>query len=205
MVHRCGYTFCQPCTDLARGRPGSAGADSCLSSPVLYLTADTMQWVTARKELQQYLRAERAECSRRRLLIGFAGVVLHWRGAGFTAHACRRADAWLTAIDCSIAQAWASYNFAGRFLRNAVRADRNRYLESLVHDVRLSDLARPRQLYQRVRKAFPKAAAARRSSFTTLPSCRAHRWLPCRLWGTAGTAVERAFCRPGVRPCRYGR
>ena len=101
-------------------RPGSGQAGQCRSRqlPVLaslYLTADTMQWVTARKELQQYF--ERKERSAAGADSSLALPVLCYTGGVpvFTAHACRRADAWLTAIDCSIAQAWASYNFAGRF------------------------------------------------------------------------------------------
>ena len=93
---------------------------------------------------------------------------------GFTTAACRRADAWLAAIDYSIAQAWASFTFAGRFLRRAVKVDRNRYLESLVQDVRVSDLARPKTaLPTNVSvKAFPKAQAARRSSYIALPAVK---------------------------------
>ena len=91
-------------------------------------------------------------------------------GGHFTLRACVRADGWLTALDQSIAQAWASYTFSGRFLRCAVRQDRNRYLDSLVQDVRASDLARPKQLFQRVRKAFPKAASSSRSAFVPLPA-----------------------------------
>ena len=135
-----------------------------------YISMDTMRWISARKALQRYLRAERQEFRRRRLLIGFAGFVLYTRGDSFTSAARARADSWLAALDQSIAQAWASYNFAGRFLRDAVRQDRNRYLDSLVQDVRVSDLARPKQLFQRVRKAFPKAASSRRSAFVALPA-----------------------------------
>ena len=121
------------------------------------------------------------------------------------AAACRRADVWLADLDHRIAQAWASFAFAGRFLRHAVRGDRNRYLDSLVQDVRLSDLARPKQLYQRVRKAFPKAASARRTAFVALPAVelasgqlavsgaqRAQRWREHFAEQEAGLAVTAA-------------
>ena len=176
-----------------------------------YLSLDTLRWVAARKSLQHYLRAERQEYRRRRLLIGFAGFLLHTRGGHFTLQACVRADAWLMALDRSIAQAWASYNFSGRFLRCAVRQDRNRYLDSLVQDVRAADLARPKQLFQRVRKAFPKAASSRRSAFVALPAVeletgdlaatgeqRAQRWREHFAAQESGVAVTAAEYLNGV-------
>ena len=170
-----------------------------------YLSEDTLQWVRARKQLQCSLRAGRKETDRRRLLIGFAGFLLHWQGGCFTDNACRVADQWLVSVDHDMAQIWASFLYAGRFLRNAIRVDRNRYLEALTQDVRVSDLAHPKQLYQRVRKAFPKAASARRSKFVALPAVemmdgnlavtgeqRQHRWREHFAAQESGTATDAA-------------
>ncbi|CAE7894019.1 Cacna1h, partial [Symbiodinium necroappetens] len=82
----------------------------------------------------------------------------------------QRAAEWLKDVEISIARAWASLNYACRLLRGAVKVDRNKYLDRLVQEVTVADLSHPRQLFQRVRKAFPKAAAARRSTFTALPA-----------------------------------
>ena len=54
--------------------------------------------------------------------------------------------------------------------RSAVKADRNRFLDQLSKDVTLADVSRPKQLFQRVRRAFPKAASAKRSGFVALPA-----------------------------------
>ena len=135
-----------------------------------FLTAETMDLVHARKELRKYLRQEEAELCRRYQMIGFAAFVLHRQQTAFSLYARGRVEMWLHSMDVSIAQAWASLNFACRLLRQAVKTDRNNYLAQVVEDVTLADISRPKQLFQKVRRAFPKAAAARRSRFTALPA-----------------------------------
>ncbi|CAE7561232.1 CFDP2 [Symbiodinium sp. CCMP2456] len=153
-----------------------------------FLTGDTMKLVDARKALRAYLKQEEAELARRYQLIGFAGFVLHMQGRTFSERARARAGLWLRDVEVSIARAWASLGLACRLLRHAVRTDRNQYLEKLAHEVTLADLSRPKQLYQRARKAFPKAASARRSRFTALPAVETNDGL------LATTAEDRAEC-----------
>ena len=73
-------------------------------------------------------------------------------------------------LHVSIARAWSLHNQACGVLRQAVRRDRNSYLDSLVKNVSLADLRRPKQFFQQVRKAFPKAASAKKTRFVALPA-----------------------------------
>ena len=150
---------------------GRAVIDSPETRPrQAFLTAATMQLVWARKGLRSYIRQEEAELGRRMLLISFAGWQLYVTGQVATAHARARAAEWLRDMHVSIARAWSYLGQACTSLRAAVKQDRNRYLERLSRDVTLADVSRPKQLFQRVRKAFPKAAAARRTNFVALPA-----------------------------------
>ena len=84
-------------------------------------------------------------------------------------------------------------------------------MDSLVQDVRASDLACPKQLFQRVRKAFPKAASSRRSAFVALPAVeletgdlaatgeqRTRRWREHFAAQESGVAVTAAEYMNGV-------
>ena len=135
-----------------------------------FLTAGTMQLVALRKALRRYLRDEEAELRRRYLTLTFAAFLLHCQHRTATVHARRHADLGLQVMHISIAKAWSYLGQTCTHLRAAVRTDRNKYLEQLVKDVSLADLRNPKQLFHRVRKAFPKAAAARRTRFIALPA-----------------------------------
>ena len=135
-----------------------------------FLTADTMHLVDIRKALRTYLRQEERALNQLRLMFGFAGFVLHSQQRSAAASARARARHSLHALNVSIARAWSMLNHTCRLLREAVKRDRNRYLQQLVQEVGLADLSCPKQLYRKVRRAIPKAAAARRSGFVALPA-----------------------------------
>ncbi|CAE7291037.1 zntD [Symbiodinium sp. CCMP2592] len=65
---------------------------------------------------------------------------------------------------------WHRLNQLCAEVRQAVKSDRCRYLQQLVDEVEQADLRDPRHLYRCVRRAFPKAASAKRSRFTPLPA-----------------------------------
>ncbi|OLQ09884.1 hypothetical protein AK812_SmicGene6444 [Symbiodinium microadriaticum] len=135
-----------------------------------FLTQATMDLVWARKGLRRYLKCEEAELSRRRLMVCFAAFLLHAQGAEFSDIASARAVSWLRDLHISIARAWSLHGQACHALRQAVRQDRNSYLDSLVKNVSLADIRQPKQFFQQVRKAFPKAASAKRTRFMALPA-----------------------------------
>ncbi|CAE7236988.1 CFDP2 [Symbiodinium sp. KB8] len=150
---------------------GQAIADGCHVRPrQAFLTEATMQLVWARKGLRLYIRQEETELRRRLQLVGFACWRLFVNGHVASEAARAKATDWLRDIYISIARAWSYLGQACTSLRAAVKRDRNHYLERLSKDVTLADISRPKQLFQRVRKAFPKAASARRSNFTALPA-----------------------------------
>ena len=124
--------------------------------------------VRQRAQLRHYLRSEHAELRRRRLLIGFAAFVAS--GRPLTNHAVQTAQAWIRQLDISIASAVALLNTLVPDLRRALRLDRAAYLHGLVQEASLQDLRDPRRLFAAVRKAFPQARSARRSSFIPLPA-----------------------------------
>ena len=135
-----------------------------------FLTEQTMDLVGLRKQLRHYLRQENQELRRRRLVLGFVGFALHQRGQMLSRETLSRVDAWFRDVNISISRAWAVLSRTCQHLRASVKADRNAYLDTLVKEVRLADIQHPKQLYQKVRKAFPKAASARRSKFVALPA-----------------------------------
>ncbi|OLQ05613.1 hypothetical protein AK812_SmicGene11185 [Symbiodinium microadriaticum] len=73
-------------------------------------------------------------------------------------------------MDISEAEALSHLHLYGFYLRKQVAADRRRYLQNLADNVKLQDLRNPHAFYQAVRKAFPAARSARRSSFRPLPA-----------------------------------
>ncbi|CAE7293014.1 CFDP2 [Symbiodinium sp. CCMP2592] len=135
-----------------------------------FLSAHALGLIRQRKDTRIALRAAEKELHRRLLIIGFAA---------FT-HS--RAQTWLTALDVlatwrwvrqacrDLAVTWSQLNQLCTSVRQAVKADRCRYLQRLADDVQHADLRDPRHLYQCVRRAFPKAASAKRSRFTPLPA-----------------------------------
>ena len=135
-----------------------------------FLTEQTMDLVELRKQLRHYLRRENQELCRRRLVLGFVGFALHRRGQVLSHEALMRVAAWFRDVHISISRAWAGLNRTCQHLRASVKADRNAYLDTLVKDVGLADIQHPKQLYQKVRKAFPKAASTRRGKFVALPA-----------------------------------
>ena len=137
-----------------------------------YLTQGTLELVHTRRAYRAYLGAEELELQKRLMMVGFAAFHLLWRGRVFTDSMQRQVASWLTDIDHSLAHALERYGELTVAIRAAVKRDRVRYLESLTADISLQDLRRPRALYAAVRKAFPKAASARKSLFQPLPAVR---------------------------------
>ena len=135
-----------------------------------FLTEATLQLVEVRKGIRLYLKQEEAELRCRYTRIGFGAFFLNVQGRSVDARAGRQVERWLRDIHISIARAWSFLGHTCRALRDAVRTDRNRYLDQLARDVGLADVSCPQQLYRRVRKAFPKAATSRRTKFTSLPA-----------------------------------
>ncbi|OLQ10148.1 LINE-1 retrotransposable element ORF2 protein [Symbiodinium microadriaticum] len=135
-----------------------------------YLSADTMVIVDRRAALRLYLRQESVERERRLKMIAYAAFILHTRGEASTEAAQRRAAQWLKDIDYSIAQAVERMNELTVAIKAAVRRDRLTYLQGLVQEVTLQDLRQPKALFAAVRRAFPAAAAARKSKFQPLPA-----------------------------------
>ncbi|OLP95114.1 hypothetical protein AK812_SmicGene22806 [Symbiodinium microadriaticum] len=142
--------------------------------PSLYVSGKkldaTLQLVEVRKGIRLYLKQEEAELRCRYTRIGFGAFFLNVQGRSVDARAGRQVERWLRDIHISIARAWSFLGHTCRALRDAVRTDRNRYLDQLARDVGLADVSCPQQLYRRVRKAFPKAATSRRTKFTSLPA-----------------------------------
>ncbi|OLQ12746.1 hypothetical protein AK812_SmicGene3341 [Symbiodinium microadriaticum] len=79
------------------------------------------------------------------------------------------AAGWLAAIDYSEAVAWGLYRWYGLRLRELVAAGKRAYLQRLVDDAASCTLRNPAELYASIRRAFPTAKSARRSSLVPLP------------------------------------
>ena len=137
-----------------------------------YLQPDTLGLVRRRMDVRRYLIAEQKELDRRLRMLGFAAFVLHTRRLSFTAGARTAASTWLYDMDYSIARALDMLRWLTRSIRVTVRRDRVAYLQGLVDRVSHADLRNPLHLYATVRRAFPKARSARRSSFQPLPAVR---------------------------------
>ena len=133
---------------------------ACSSARQFFLTEHTLDLVDARKQLRRYLQKENQELSRRWLTVGFVGFVLSSRGHALDEGTLAQVGRWFRDMDVSISRAWAALRHTRGLLRAAVKADRNAYLDSLVKEVGLADIQHPKQLYQKVRKAFPKAASS---------------------------------------------
>ena len=152
---KAGQASCQPTTHVPK-QP--------------YLTDHTLGLVKQRTAVRQYLKQEEGENGRRLKMICFAAFVLHLRHAGFTSSALASASSWLEQIDRSVARALDLLRSLTTAVRAAVRRDRVQYLQGLVDNISLQDRKNPKALYQAVRKAFPTAKAARRSTFQPLPA-----------------------------------
>ena len=135
-----------------------------------YLTAGTLESVEHCRELRRYLRQETRERERRLQMIAFASFVLLSRGDGFSDRSRSAADRWLWELDHSEARGAALLRAFVTRVRNAVKADRRAYLQGLVSDVGQCQIRDPQTLYRALRKAFPIARSARRSSLTPLPA-----------------------------------
>ena len=135
-----------------------------------YVGAHAQRLVHLRQSLRKYLRTEAAERRRRHLICAFAALWLHARGRAFNDNQRCIMDRWFREMDISEAEALSHFHLYGFYLRKQVADDRRRYLQSLADNVKLQDLRNPQALYQAVRKAFPTARSARRSSFRPLPA-----------------------------------
>ena len=135
-----------------------------------YVTEQALHLIGLRKALQRYLRHERSERQRRLcLIIVLAAFCQYTRGACFTPTAREIAAGWLAAIDYSEAVAWGLYRWYGLRLRELVAAGKRAYLQRLVDDAASCTLRNPAELYASIRRAFPTAKSARRSSLVPLP------------------------------------
>ena len=134
-----------------------------------YIAEDALTVISYRKALQSYLKAERKERDRRWILIAFAAFRLCVQSGVFDDHARSVADSWMSSIDYSEALALALFRWYGLRLRELVAAGKRAFLRELVNDASQCSLQRSGDLYARVRKAFPAARNARRSSYTPLP------------------------------------
>ena len=134
-----------------------------------YLTATSMGLVETKRAYKAYLRAEERELCCRRLKIAFGAFLLHARGLAFSQRALSAASGWLRDVEVSVARALSCLAMTAARLKASVRADRTAYVQQLADDIRLSDLHDPKRLYAAVRRAFPAARSARRSSFRPLP------------------------------------
>ncbi|CAE7849805.1 unnamed protein product [Symbiodinium microadriaticum] len=149
---------------------GQTLQDKSRTAPVRpYVTSLAMQIISFRKELQSYLRQEATERTRRLLQIVFVAFRLYYQHRYFEGDQRALADRWLTAIDYSEALALALYRWYGLRLREQIAAGKRTYFQSLVADASNHTLRRPKELYAAIRKAFPAAKAARRSSLMPLP------------------------------------
>ena len=135
-----------------------------------YVGAHAQHLVQLRQSLRKYLRAEAAERRRRHLICAFAALWLNARGRAFDDNQRCIMDRWFREMDISEAEALSHLHLYGFYLRKQVAADRRRYLQNLADNVKLQDLRNPHAFYQAVRKAFPAARSARRSSFRPLPA-----------------------------------
>ena len=159
--------------ELAQGwrAAGEAMQSSAVLTPTqTYIQPPTLFLVHVRRGLREYLRQEKLELDRRRLLLGFAAFLHARRQTVFTSQAIERYTAWDREMRVSIARVVSRIRHTGTELRTAVRADRAAYLAGLVRDVSLADLRDPKHLYRAVRRASPKASSRRRQAFTPLPA-----------------------------------
>ena len=135
-----------------------------------YLGEGTLALIASRKAWRLHLRDCKAQADSRLATWAFAS----WRAGpqsepatmhsiwGLLSHV-RQARAW-------IGQAAMMVFRLGKVIRYRTKADRISYLQSLAQQVTLADIKDPRQLFQRVRRAFPQAKASRRSPFQPLPA-----------------------------------
>ncbi|CAE7337947.1 CFDP2 [Symbiodinium sp. CCMP2592] len=135
-----------------------------------FLTAHTLGVIRARKDTRLALRVAEKELQRRLLVTAFAAFTHSRAGSRLTATDVAATWHWVKQANQRLAVTWGQLNRLGTDVRQAVKTDRCRYLEKLVSEVGQADMRDPRHLYHCVRKAFPKAASAKRSRFTPLPA-----------------------------------
>ncbi|CAE7712412.1 unnamed protein product [Symbiodinium sp. KB8] len=87
----------------------------------------------------------------------------------FSTDSVVKADRWLVEIDYGDARALALYSWFGRQLRQAVAAGRRAFLSEVVQEAASIGLGQPKALYTAIRRAFPAAKSARKSSLLPLP------------------------------------
>ncbi|CAE7638887.1 CFDP2 [Symbiodinium sp. CCMP2592] len=135
-----------------------------------FLTAPTLAIIRRRKDTRIALRAAEKELHRRLLVAGFAAFTHLHAASALNTGSAAATWAWIRGANHNIALAWSRLHRLCTEARQAVKADRCHYLQKLVSEVGQADLRDPRHLYQCVRRAFPKAASAKRSRFTPLPA-----------------------------------
>ncbi|OLP91297.1 hypothetical protein AK812_SmicGene27032 [Symbiodinium microadriaticum] len=135
-----------------------------------YLQEATLADVENCRALRTYLRAEAQERDRRLQVIAFAALLLAARGQVFNESAQNTIGVWLWELDHSEARALALLRHFVAKVRQAVKQDRKVYLQGLISEVGQQEIRDPKALYRAVRKAFPTARSARRSTFVPLPA-----------------------------------
>ena len=135
-----------------------------------YLNDGTLALIASRKAWRLHLRACKAQADSRLAAWALAGWRAGLQPASVAMHSlgcylfqARQVRAWM-------GQAAMMVFRLGKVIRYRTKADRVSYLQNLAQQVTLADLKDPRQLFQRVRRAFPQAKASRRSSFQPLPA-----------------------------------
>ena len=137
-----------------------------------FLSQDTLSVIHLRRALRAYLRQESQERDRRWLLICFAAFRCNQAHVSLAVHALATADAWLTQLDSSEAQALCALHLTCKTIRRKVAADRLAYLDGLATQASTHTLKDPHQLYKAIRRAFPDTKPSRRSAYKPLPSLR---------------------------------
>ena len=151
-------------------------ASNCLESAdrrdrvQCYLTEPTLQLVEWRKAWRHHVCGIKSQARLRT----YAFVFQVWRrwvsGVPFESGEAQRWCAWSGALRPDLAQATFMIRRLGSRIKDAARADRVRYLQGLVSSVTLADLRNPKDLYQRVRRAFPQSRPARKPLFCPVPA-----------------------------------
>ena len=135
-----------------------------------YLSEPTLQLVEWRKAWRQHLRHIKGQVTFRACMFVFR--VWH-RCVTRTPPSAEEGSgwyAWMTALMPDLAQATSMISRLGKRIKACAKADRIAYLQGLVSAVTLADLRNPKDLYQRVRRAFPQTRSARKPLFCPVPA-----------------------------------
>ncbi|CAE7453752.1 unnamed protein product [Symbiodinium sp. CCMP2592] len=153
---------------------GTLGAALCPPAPAracqTYLSVGTLQLVAWRRDWRRHLRAVRDRCADRRRALCFVVWQLSCSRVHLLPSQSDGLLQWSRQYLPWLGRAAMMVFRTSKLLRRASKSDRVVYLDGLVRAVSLADLKDPKQLFRRVRAAFPQARASRRPSFVPLPA-----------------------------------